>query len=417
MGLGNTLMKISIKVQDVVTLVQRFESSPREAMRDLARHVQEGARQTLEQILRAEIEIFLGQEAEVDNKRNGFRTRTFGMKGLGTLRVRVPRDRNGHFESKIIRPGRRYDEEMEKDLALLNLAGLSTRTLSYLSRHLLGMRVSHQEVTNALHKLVPAAKAFLERPLDRQKFQYLFLDGTNFWIRRTTVDKEPTLVVLGVDETGRKSILAMVQGDKENRQAWEMVFSQLKERGLQVSEIQLGIMDGLPGLESAFKEAFVNAKAGRCWVHKAKNVFPLVPRRYQAAFKTSWDAVQYGDGKQEAQAAFETLKTQWGANCAEAVERMEKDLNALLVHYEFSKEHWDSLRTTNPIERVNREFKRRSKSMGTMGPDGLKTLLAFTALRLEFGWANTPITSKKLPHLKNWHRREEHLDTIGGLIS
>lgn len=74
-------------------------------------------------------------------------------------------------------------------------------------------------------------------------------------------------------------------------------------------------------------------------------------------------------------------------------------LSSLLVHYEFLREHWEALRTTNPLERVNKEFKRRSKAMQTVSSDSLKALLAFTALRLEFGWATTPITSNTLTHL------------------
>ena len=95
---------------------------------------------------------------------------------------------------------------------------------------------------------------------------------------------------------------------------------------------------------------------------------------------------------------------------------------ALLCHYDFPREHWAALRTTNPIERVNKEFKRRSKAMEQMGPDGLKALLAFTALRLEFGWATTPITSPKLDNLKLSPTRKTHPSTaidavIGGLLN
>jgi putative transposase len=94
---------------------------------------------------------------------------------------------------------------------------------------------------------------------------------------------------------------------------------------------------------------------------------------------------------------------------------MERDLDALLAHYEFPLAHWNALRTTNPIERINKEFKRRSKSMGVVSSEGLKTLLAFTALRLEFGWAQTPIDSQKLRYLKNLngsHLQEKQLEEI-----
>jgi len=416
MGLRETLMKIVVKVQDVVTLAKRFETSPIEAMGEVVGQVRNALANTLEQVMDAEIALFLGQEAERGNKRNGYRVRSFGLKGVGSLEVRVPRDRAGRFESKVVPAHRRYDPALEKDIALLNLAGLSTRMLSHVSNRVLGVKVSAQEVSNSLHTLVPAAKAFLERPLTGRRFMYLYVDGTNFHVRRTTVAREPTLVVVGVDEGGHKSILAMVQGDKDSRPAWEMVFWGLKERGLEASAVQLGVMDGLPGLAAAFLDAFPRAKVARCWVHKARNVFPLVPRRYQADFKDSWDAIAYADGQHAARAAFTSLQARWSAVCGDAVDRLERDLEILLTHYEFPKEHWEALRTTNPIERVNKEFKRRSRAMETVSSDGLKALLAFTALRLEYGWAITPITSNKLSHLSYKGKQAERLEHLSRML-
>jgi transposase-like protein len=303
-------------------------------------------------------------------------------------------------------------EAIERDLAALHLAGISTRMLSILSKRVLGVKVSAQEVSNALDTLIPSARGFLERPLGGRVWRYLYVDGTFFSVRRTTVAKEPTLVVLGVDEGGFKSVLAMVQGDKDSKTAWEMVFGELKARGLDGAQVQLGIMDGLPGLATAFLEAFPNARVARCWVHKAANVMPRVPVRYQAAFKADWDLVQYAGDKAGAQAAFEALTSWWRKDCPEAVECMARDIDALLVHYDFPKTHWDALRTTNPIERVNKEFKRRSKAMEQMGPDGLRALLAFTALKLEFGWMQTSITAANLQHLVYRKKREARLEEL-----
>jgi putative transposase len=282
-----------------------------------------------------------------------------------------------------------------------------------LSGELLGIRVSATEVSNALKSIVPAAKAFLERPLAHRKFMYLYVDGTNFLVRRSTVGKEPTLVVLGVDETGRKSVLSMVQGDKDNRRAWESVFSELKARGLDPSAVKLGIMDGLPGLADAFTDAFTGAQVARCWVHKCRNVMPRVPRKYQALFQADWDAIAYAESKQDARNSFQTLKERWTKDAGDAVVCLEKNIDVFLTHYDFPRENWDALRTTNPIERVNKEFKRRSKAMEVIGPDGLKALLAFTALRLEFGWSRTPITAPCLKHLKKGSERQlQPIDTV-----
>jgi putative transposase len=407
-----TVMKIVVRVADVVELVRKFESSPALAMKEVVEHMREGFAGALEQVMKAELELFLGQAAEVGNKKNGFTTRSFGVKGVGMVSLRVPRDRAGRFSTSVVPAHRHYDEAIEKDLALLNLAGLSSRMLSQLSKRLLGVRVSPQEVSNAMKTIVPMAKEFLSRPLGDRRWMYLYVDGTNFRVRRSTVDKEPTLVVLGVDESGRKSVLSMVQGDKDNRRAWESVFAELKERGLDASAVKLGIMDGLPGLGDAFVEAFPNARAARCWVHKARNVLPRVAKKYQPAFQADWDKVAYAASLAAAREAFASLKTRWSKDAGDAVACLEKDIEALLVHYTYPPEHWDALRTTNPIERVNKEFKRRSKAMEVVGPDGLKVLLAFTALRLEFGWSTTPINSNSLLQLKYRKDRDHKLESI-----
>lgn len=400
------LMKLVVRIADVVELVKRFEEAPAAAMREVVEQAREAVRDTLERVMEAEVELFLGRPEEAGNKRNGFTTRSFGIKGVGVVELRVPRDRSGRFNTQVIPARRRYDEATERDLALLNLAGMSTRMLAQVSHTVLGVRVSTQEVSNALRTIVPAAKRFLERPLGDRRWVYLYIDGTNFRVRRTTVDREPTLVVLGVDDTGRKSVLAMVQGDKDNRRAWEAVFADLKVRGLDGAAVQLGIMDGLPGLQDAFLEAFPNARTARCWIHKARNVMPRVPRRYQAAFQTDWDAVQYAESREAAQKAYEALQARWSRDAGDALACMTRDISSLLTHYDFPREHWDALRTTNPIERVNKEFKRRSKAMEVVGPEGQKALLAFTALKLEFGWAQTPITSGKLRKLR-WRQLRE----------
>lgn len=412
MGMIDALMKIVVKVSDVVAVARQFRASPAVAMQELVRQVRDVVGNTLEKVMEAELELHLGEEADPSNKRNGYRQRTFALKGIGGVTVRVPRDRKGTFVSQVVPPKRRYDEATERDLAALHLAGISTRMLSILSGRVLGVRVSAQEVSNAMHTLVPAARRFLERPLGDRRWMYVYVDGTNFRVRRSTVALEPTLVVLGIDERGHKSVLAMAQGDKDTRGAWEVVFAELKARGLDPSAVKLGIMDGLPGLAAAFREAFLNARTARCWVHKGRNVFTRVPHRYQAQFRRDWDRVQYADGIDAARAAFEQLQQTWAKDCGDAVECMARDLDELLVHYDFPKEHWDALRTTNPIERVNKEFKRRSRAMEQIGPDGLKTLLAFTALRLEFGWMQSSITASNHQHLVYRKKRDARVEEL-----
>jgi putative transposase len=407
MRMKDSLMKIAVKVHDVVALAKRFELAPAEAWREVVEHMRESVVATLEQVMNAELELFLGQQPKGANKRNGFTTRTYAVKGLGAVRVRVPRDRRASSSPRWCPRTGTTTRRRSGIWPCCTWRVCRRGCCPHVSGRVLGIRVSPQEVSNALKTIVPAAKKFLERPLGGRRWQYLYIDGTNFHVRRGTVALEPTLVVIGVDELGHKSVLSMVQGDKDSRGAWEMVFSDLKERGLDSSAVLLGIMDGLPGLGTAFTEAFPRARVARCWVHKARNVFPRVPKRFQAEFKVGWDAVQYAESGEAARAAFKAMKERWKGIADDAIACFERDIEALLAHYSFPREHWEAIRTTNPIERVNKEFKRRSKAMDSMGADGLKALLAFTAMRLEFGWSTTAITSNKLTHLQYRERLEE----------
>ncbi len=210
--------------------------------------------------------------------------------------------------------------------------------------------------------------------------------------------------MLGVDENNRKSILAIEPGTKENRDSWDAVFSSLVSRGLDVNAVRIGIMDGLPGLEASFKERFTKAVTARCWVHALKNALNKCPERLRDAFYSLASKVMYATSEDNARKAFTELKSAMQGDGQRAVHILEKDLESLLVHYRFERSLWIPLKTTNPIERINKEFKRRAKSMETMGETTRDILLAFTALRLEMNWRKMPINSKaleKIPGLRD----------------
>ena len=114
MGLGETLMKIVVKVSDVVELAKRFRAEPLAAMQEVATQVRAAVVDTLERVMDAEIDLVLGEQKDADNKRNGHTTRTFAIKGIGEVAVKVPRDRKGTYESKVVPPSRRYDQALEK---------------------------------------------------------------------------------------------------------------------------------------------------------------------------------------------------------------------------------------------------------------------------------------------------------------
>ena len=174
----------------------------------------------------------------------------------------------------------------------------------------------------------------------------------------------------------------------------------LDSTGLDFTAVRLGIMDGLPGLEPVFREEFSNSVTARCWVHALRNTMAKVPKRFTEAFKTLTRRVMIASDEQAARQAFAALKQAMGSDAPRAVACLEKDLESLLVHYRFDPKLWPSLRTTNPIERVNRELKRRTKTMETLGEQTLRIVTVFVALRLEFYWQQKPVTAFQINNLK-----------------
>ena len=411
------IIKVEVNFPELREAVTSLQQGRKNFFELLTKELKVAASSAIEQVLSSEMTFFLGKSSESDNKRNGFHSREYALKGLGGISLRMPVDRKRRFESVIIPKNEQIDPRLKEDMAVLHLAGVSTRDLEMMSRRLLGIDVSRQTVSNSLDHIKQNAVDWLTRPIEG-KYWALYVDGTNFKIqRRGSTEKEPSLVVLGIDETNHKSILAIEPGTKDNVDAWEAVFNEVIKRGLKTEHVRIGIMDGLPGLESLFCKMFPKAVTARCWVHSLKNAVAKSPVRFRAAFKKLAHGVMYASSEDTARQAFKSLKETMGADAERAVRCLEKDLDSLVMHYRFEKRFWMALKTTNPIERVNKEFKKRYRSMGTVGEQTLECLLAFTALRLEMGWRQVPVDAAGLAKLRHMSHNGNAIEqTVAQLI-
>lgn len=389
-----SIIKLEIRLAELSQAVEAFKINRKAAMDALSSEMRRAISTTLNELMKAEINVFLGQSEQADNKRNGYHPdREYILKGIGGVTIRSPKDRKGRFESNVVPAYERTDPRLRADMAVLHLAGLSTRTLAMISRRFLGVEVSKDTISGSLDLLAGEAERWLTRPLEK-RYWALYVDGTNFKVqRRGSTSREPSLVVLGVDEDNFRSILAIEPGTKDDVDAWRGVFSELKRRGMSSKHVRLGIMDGLPGLERLFQEEFPQAKTQRCWVHAMRNAVAKTPARLRDTFKGKAHRVMYATSEDKARQAFLELKEAMGEDATRAVKCLEKDLESLLVHYRFDRKCWTALRTTNAIEAINRQFKRRTKTMDTMGENTLEAVLAFTALRLEINWQKARIDS------------------------
>jgi putative transposase len=267
-------------------------------------------------------------------------------RGWGGFEFLVPRDRLGHYRSELLPFRKRRTAELERLAAEMFLAGLSTRdTARVLERHF-GERFDSKEVSRMVDGVSGELDGWRRRDLSGIKYRFLFLDGANFKVRRNhQVKKLPFLAVIGARAAGDKlEVLAIELGDKERKDLWAELFQDLVRQGLDPNAVELGIMDGLPGLKKAFCAAFANAATQRCQVHAKRNALRRVGLKDRAAFRTGLNRVFYAPNEARAQTAFVALKGQWGRAYASAVGIIERALDSLLRFYRFEHKYWPSLR-------------------------------------------------------------------------
>jgi putative transposase len=199
-------------------------------------------------------------------------------------------------------------------------------------------------------------------------------------------------VAVGVREDGTRLVLGLQAGDKESAACWREFFKDLKSRGLSAETVTLGVMDGLAGLEMVFKEEFPKAEVQRFEVHVARNVLAKVPKKLKQAVADDMRSIFYASSKEKAKEFFVQFKEHWEKEVPSAVKCLENSLEPCLTFFKFPPEEWQALRTTNIIERLNKEFKRRTKSMEIVaGENACYRLLAFISLKMEVHWKRNPI--------------------------
>ena len=402
-------MKMEITVPEVIDLINEIRNDPGSLFEMIRANVQETVGEYLTALMDTEMTHFLGRKRYErsdgsDNHRNGSYDRKYTLKGIGSVNIKVPRDRKGAFKTEVIPRSKQYEDTIREDLGVMFLSGISTRTLSLISERLIGRKISSGEISKVSKSLTSSVESWRERDLSEEPVKYLYVDGTNFSMRIDgAIEKVPVLVVVGVTDKGYRTVLGLQSGDKESASSWREMFKDLKGRGLDGNAITLGVMDGLSGLESVFKEEFSNAKVQRCQVHVARNILAKVPRKLKKDIADEVRSIFYASSRKKAIEFFNDFKSKWDNELPSAVKCLERSLDSCLTYLSFPEEEWICLRTTNVIERVNKEFKRRTKPMEILaGERSCYTLLAFVCVKMEVHWRKKPIgqVPENLPFLK-----------------
>ena len=393
------MLNVNIEVESAQAHLQK--RSGKKEKKSLKQYLLEKMRTWIDSVLEAERDEFLGRGRYAplgegqDNYRNGYRRRQINFFGLGKIELNVPRDRKGEFESAWLPERKGQDPETEAFLAEAFLAGLSTRDLARISEKHLGQKYDSKQVSRIVARATGELEAWRQRPLTERRYKFLYIDGANFRVRiNGSVSRQSFCAVLGISEESQCfEVLALEMGDRERVDLWESVFVSLTERGLNQEAVELGIMDGLPGLETFFKRFFPRAQTQRCQKHAKANACRRVRVKEREQFSKDLNKVFYAPSESAARVAWFSLKEQWGRLFPSAVQIIERDLDSLLTFLQFDATYWTTLRTTNPIERLNKEFKRRTRAMEVTGGEiSTYRCLVYVAQTMEYRWSFHPVS-------------------------
>jgi putative transposase len=368
-----------------------FARPPQESIQtDLHALFRGAVRVALETVLEDEIRQLVGagryqRLGDRRGHRNGTYLRSL-VTTVGGIEVAVPRAREGSAAGVIGRYQRRVDEV---DAAIVEsyVAGVSTRKMGKVTRALLGDDVSRSTVSRVTRSLDEQVEALRRAPLV-EPITYLFLDGTFLdarWAR--SVENVAALVAYGVGASGHRQLLAVTIGPRESEEGWADLLQQLVDRGLR--GVELVVADGHAGLAAAVRHQLPEAKLQRCVVHLERNAFAKAPRklwkRLGRELRHLFDATSLVEAKKR----LATLKAGLGAQLPEAVAIVEAGFASATQFYAFPRAHWLRIRSTNGLERLHGEVKRRIRAVGAF-PDRASALRLVTvvALRATGIWAD-----------------------------
>lgn len=301
--------------------------------------------------------------------RNGYRSRSL-LTELGLVeRLRVPRDREGAYQSAVVERYQRRERKVNQLVRDGFLAGMSTRRVGAVLAPVLGEAPSPQTVSRIVRSLDVEVRRFQRQRIE-DHYCYLILDGITLKVKGATgAKKKIVLCAYGITPQGERRMLSFRQATSESEAQWEAFLQDLYRRGLEGKVLELVVRLGgwLPwppsGPGYCLSLCTPTVLQLKDWVHKLRNVAARLPRKAQEACLAGAKRVYQAQNRREAIKCFGEWSQQWRTTQPKAVSCLEEDLEELLSFMECPKTHWRKIRTTNAIERAFREVRRRTRPM------------------------------------------------------
>jgi transposase-like protein len=331
--------------------------------------VRESVRMVMQELIEAETtqHIGAGRYERSDSRvteRNGSRPRLLATQA-GDVQLRIPKLRKGSFFPVILEPRRRIDQALYAVVMEAYVAGVSTRSVEDLVAALgVESGISKSEVSRICEGLDEVVGAFRTRALDHIRFPYVYLDATYLHVRNATsqVTSMAVVVATGISADGSREVLGVDVGDSEDEVFWRAFLAGLKKRGL--GGVRLVISDQHAGLVAALRRSFQGAGHQRCRVHFARNLLALVPKSHTDMVAAVFRTIFAQPDADTVAATWDEVRDQLSVRFPKIGPLMDQAKTEVLAFTAFPRAHWAKVWSTNPLERVNKEIKRRARVVG-----------------------------------------------------
>jgi putative transposase len=354
-------------MEQVTAKTETLAIGPRDVLGEI---LKKGAQEMLAQAIEDEVAAYIAAHADLRDDsghrlvvRNGYKDEREIQTGVGSLKVKQPRvhdrrkDEDGErmqFVSSILPPYLRRTKSIDDLIPWLYLRGISTGDFSEALKALLGADAPGLSATTVVRMKEIWEKEWADwsqRSLAGKRYVYFWADGIHFNIRLEDQDnnRQCILVIMGATADGIKELVAIIDGYRESEQSWKDLLLSVKARGLEEGP-ELTVGDGALGFWKALPQVYSKTKEQRCWVHKTANVLNKLPKGQHAGAKDKLHEIWMAATKAEANQAFDLFIATYQAKYPHAAECLKKDREQLMAFYDFPAEHWQHLRTTNPIE-------------------------------------------------------------------
>jgi putative transposase len=375
---------------------QRLQAaSPEFFFEDLEAQMKANHQRFLEELMRYEREQFINcaryeRSEQRTDQANGFYRRHLTTR-LGVLELEVPRTRSGLFRTQVLRKWKRREPQVDQALQQVFLLGVSTRQTGQALATLVEDAVSAATVSEVCKILDQAVGQFHRRPL-ADPYEYLILDGVSVRIRLVgQVQRRMALCAYGITRQGQRELIDFLITGPEGEDTWYSFLNNLWRRGLKGQSLKLITTDGQAGAIKALRRVWPHVPHQRCWAHKLRNLENKLKASQQDCLeeaKLIYQAPHRGGAVQR----FRAWRQRWHSPAPKAVACLEGDLEELLAFYDCPSAHWKRLRTSNVIERLFVEVRRRIRKMCAFTTrDSCERILYAVFYRMNQYWSRHPL--------------------------